>query len=185
MTKWLTRQSCIKCQLLYIIKKLVFVSKVVKSGCTFVRRMIQLSKKARFLHSPVKLSREFKLDVEWWLKYLRAWNDISWFKDQVWSSHEHLHLWTDASDLGYCAIFKNEWTIQPLLKEYKYKSITWREIYALVKATAIWGEQLSKQRIRFHCDNEAVEFILQTGTCKCPEIMTLVHYVNSSISNVL
>ena len=174
LQKWLTRQSCTKRQLLSIIGKLVFVSKVVKSGRTFVRRMIQLSKKARFLHSHVKLSREFKLDVEWWLKYLRVWNGISWFKDQAWSSNEHLHLWTDASDLGYGAIFENEWIMQPFCKEYKYKSITWRELYAIVKATATWGKQLSKRRIRFHCDNEAVVFILQTGTSKCPQIMNLV-----------
>ena len=172
--KWPTRQSCTKHQLLSMIGKHVFVSKVVKSGLTFVRQMIQLSKKARFLHSHVKLSREFKLGVEWWLKYLRAWNGISWFKDQAWSSNEHLHLWTDASDLGYGAIFENEWIMQPFCKEYKYQSITWRELYAIVKATATWGKQLSKRRIRFHCDNEAVVFILQTGTSKCPQIMNLV-----------
>ena len=83
LQKWLTRQSCTKRQLLSLIGKLVFVSQVVKSGRTFVQRMIQLSKKACFLHSHVKLSREFKLDVEWWLKYLSVWNGISWFKDQA------------------------------------------------------------------------------------------------------
>ena len=47
---WKTRKSCTKRELLSLIGKLIFISRVVQPGRTFVRRMIDLSKRIKHLH---------------------------------------------------------------------------------------------------------------------------------------
>ena len=100
------------------------------------------------------------------------------FCDDVWSTNVHvdLHLWTEASDLAIGVYFGQEWFCEPftgLTESYKCMSITWRELYAIVQAVATWCHDL-KGKIMFHCDNEAVCHIIQSGTSKDPAIMSWI-----------
>lgn len=174
LSAWQNKRICTKREILSIVGKLTFISKVVRPGRTFVRRMIETSKKVRHLHHRIRLNREFRSDVTWWLAYLKSWNGVSWFYDKDWSSNAELHLWTDASDLGYGCLYERSWIMQPFCAHYTSRSIAWRELYAIVKATATWGSRLARKRVLFHCDNLAVVHILQSGTSKSPEIMQLV-----------
>ena len=61
LSSWRYRKWCIECQLLSIIGKLIIVSKVVKLGPTFVRRMIDLSKHVNHLHNQIRLNTEFRM----------------------------------------------------------------------------------------------------------------------------
>ena len=83
--------------------KLVFVSRVVKSGRPFVRRMIETSKHVKHLHHKVKLRRQFREDVTWWLYFLLLWNGISMIADD-----------TDASDVAVAAFFEGRWCAIPI-----------------------------------------------------------------------
>ena len=51
------RQVCTKRELLSLIGKLIFIAKVVRSGRTFVRCLIERSKRAKHLHNLVKLDQ--------------------------------------------------------------------------------------------------------------------------------
>ena len=81
LKSWENRHTCTKRQLLSLIGKLSFVSQVVKSGRTITRRLIELSKKAKYLHYKVRLDRHAKEDIKWWLLFLPKWNGISVFYD--------------------------------------------------------------------------------------------------------
>ena len=94
------KRSFRKRDLLTLIEKLNFVSKVVRSGRTFIRRLIECSKKAHHLHHKVKLTKFTRLDIEWWLSYLPVWNGVIAMFDPHWTSNAELHLWTDISDTG-------------------------------------------------------------------------------------
>ena len=85
LEKWSGRRKCTKRQLLSIIGKLTFVSKVVRSGRTFVRRMIETSKRVQALHHRIRLNAEFQKDIQWWLTYLPSWNGVSVFYDEDWT----------------------------------------------------------------------------------------------------
>jgi hypothetical protein len=109
LSRWHTRKKCTKRNILSIIGKLSFVARVVRSGRTFVARMIQLSKSVKHLHHHITLNAEFRKDITWWDKYLAAWNGISMFYNESWITNIHLDIWTDASDLGYGAFYHGEW----------------------------------------------------------------------------
>ena len=177
LNEWQNRKICTKRQLLSLIGRLMFVSRVVRSGRTFVRRLIELSKKVKHLHYKVKLNKDAQQDILWWIKYLPNWNGISVIPDQKCISNTQLQLWTDASDVGYGAYFDGEWIQERFIgkkKQLAINSINWRELYAIVKAAATWGHLFVGKSVCFHCDNMSIVNILQKGTSKCPCIMKLV-----------
>jgi hypothetical protein len=174
---WRGKNWCTKRELLSLIGKLSFICKVVKSGRTFLRRLIDESKRAKYLHYRISLSFAAQKDIEWWLEYLPSWNGISVMYDDLWSTNVDLHLWTDSSDIAIGAYFGQEWFSEPftgLTESYKCMSIAWRELYAIVKAVATWCHHLKGKMVLFHCDNEAVCHIIQSGTSSDPAIMSLV-----------
>ena len=177
LQRWKVKTCCTKRELLSLIGKLTFISKVVRSSRTFVRRMIELSKRVRFLHYKIKLNDGFKCDLNWWLHYLPQWNGVTLFYDEMWTSNIDLHLFTDASNRAIGCYFQGSWLYLEFVGSLFYAanmSINWRELFAIIMAAATWGSHLSQKRVLFHCDNLSVVHILQSGTSKCTEMMKLV-----------
>ena len=71
---WRGKRACRKRELLSLIGKLSHACKVVQAGRIFLRRMIDLSTKARSLDHWVKLGAEFQADLAWWEAFLPSWN---------------------------------------------------------------------------------------------------------------
>jgi len=177
LLNWYKRTHCTKRQLLSIIGKLTFISRVVVAGRTFVRRMINLSKGVRYLHYTIRLDKSFRDDITWWLTFLPSWNGISAFRDDNWVDNDTLELYTDSSNVAIGAVFGVKWFCEPFTGKTSFctdMSITWRELYAIVKAIATWGRHMCNKRIMIHCDNAAVVFIVNSGTSKDIHIMKLV-----------
>ena len=86
------KRSATKREVLSIIGKLIYVSRVVKSGRTFTRRLIEQSKTAKHLHHRIKINSEMRRDLQWWLDYLPSWNGIALFYDDDWTSNMVLVL---------------------------------------------------------------------------------------------
>ena len=172
LNKWNIRKSCSKRELLSIIGKLSFICKVVKSGRTFLRRMIDLSKTVKYLHFRIKLNRSFRADLNWWRSFLPYWNGISVIHRDV-----DTELYTDSSDLGIGCIYRDQWFMVPFtdaISHLRQKSINWRELFAIVKAVATWCHHLANKKVLLYCDNESVTYIVNSGTSREPEIMKLV-----------
>jgi hypothetical protein len=174
LEKFRNRISCKKRDLLSLIGKLIFVSKVVRAGRTFTRRLIELSKKVKYLHHKIKLNKDCRRDIVWWEKYLPFWNGKYMFFDEQSTSNIDIHLHTDASHDGYGCSFHAAWIMNSFTETEKAKTITWKELYAIVIACNTWGYLLCGKRVVFHCDNMAVVNIIQCGVSKNGEIMHLV-----------
>ena len=58
LTAWISKRRCPKRELLSLIGKLSFAAKFVKPGCLFVRRLIDLSTKAKRLNHHLALNTE-------------------------------------------------------------------------------------------------------------------------------
>ena len=175
--EWRDRHTASKRQILSLIGKLTFVSRVVRPGRTFVRRMISLATTVPHLHHKVSLTCEFQLDIDWWLRYLPQWNGVSLFPQSHWESNIDLHLFTDSSDLAAAGYFAGAWFIVPFAHEFlelRNMSINWRELFAIVVAAETFGTRWTGKRIMFHCDNMCVVDVLKSGTCHSERIMDLV-----------
>ena len=97
------KRVCTKRQLLSLIGELSFVSQVVRPGRTFMRSLIDLSKRARYLHHRLRLNRAAYENICWWKNCLSTWNRKSLFYEEHWSCSIGFHLWTDPSDIGIIA----------------------------------------------------------------------------------
>lgn len=169
---WRGRKRATKREILSLIGKLIFISRVVRSGRTFVRRLIDTSKKVKSLNHTVKLNKQFRADIDWWLSFLPSWNGISMFYERNWTRSIDLELFTDASDVAMAGYYHGAWFVE--LVGERQESINWREMYAVVQAAATWGAQWAGKRILFHVDNMSVVYILRSGTSKSPALMDLM-----------
>lgn len=177
LKEWRVKRFCTKRELLSLIGKLTFISRVVRSGRTFVRRMIDLSKRVKHLHYKIKLNSCFRADLEWWLSYLPLWNGIGVFSEEEWVDSDVIHLYTDASDRGIGCVFGTEWFLVQFtgrMSKYAKYNIAWRELYAIVKAASTWGQYLTGKKIVFMCDNEAIVYVVNSGISRDVSIMNLI-----------
>jgi hypothetical protein len=73
LNNWNHRRTCTKRQLKSLIGKLGFISKVVRPGRMFSRRLIDLSTTVQRLHHHITLNKEARADIKWWLDFLPTW----------------------------------------------------------------------------------------------------------------
>ena len=89
---WRSQKHARKCNVLSLIGKPVFMSRVVRYGHTIKRRLFEVIKKVKHLHHIVRFNHEFQADITWWLTFLLSWNGIVMMYKQTWTSSVDLHL---------------------------------------------------------------------------------------------
>ena len=86
-----------------------------------------------------------------------------------------MKLYTDASGIeGWGAFWSGRWLQARWSPTQAVMPILWKELFAIVSAVNSWGHQWAKQKILFHCDNEAVVTIWRKDSTRDPETMALV-----------
>ena len=154
MMSWLGKRTATKRELLSLIGKLSFATKVVPAGRLFLHHLIHLSTSVRWLHHHIHLNPEARADVQFWNSFLPSWNGISIFIVPEWKDAESFQLYTDASgSFGFGAYldgawFRGDWGPHQQLPKC---SIQWQELFAIVSAARTWGHLQAGQCIRFHC----------------------------------
>ena len=159
-------------QLQSLIGLLNFACCVVPPGRAFLRRIIDLTGGLKYPHHRRWVTKEAKELA--WLKFIVSFNGKSVISDNRWFSSEEIHLFTDASGIGFGLILGNEWACAGWPVKLQSKNITIRELSPIVLALKLWGSAIENKCIDFHTDNEAVVHIINNQTCKDEEIMQLV-----------
>ena len=157
-----------------LIGKLSFVSKVVRPGRIFLRRLITLSTSAKRLHHHIYLNKESQADIQWWIKFLPTWNQHTIIPESFTIKNSDLKLFTDASNIGFGAIYKNSWIQASWPQSYIDHSIDFKELFAIVAATLTWGHQWQGKRIIFITDNLPITQIWHSGSSSSPPLMSLI-----------
>ena len=91
------RHKCTKRELLSLIGKLSFACKVVPAGRIFLRRLIDLSTSVKYLHHHLRLNKNAKLDLAWWIEFLPTWHGTAMILESEWIASTSMFLFTDAS----------------------------------------------------------------------------------------
>ena len=172
LEEWYGRKKCTKRDLLSLIGSLSFACKVVKSGRTFLRRLIDLSTKVTSIHHHIDLNMSAREDILWWKRFLPSWNGVCLIQDQFISSDD-LNLFTDASGVGLGGYFNGRWFSTRIRQVYS-QNIAYLELLAIVTAVGCWCKLLLNKQIILFTDNEAIVEVWASGTSKNPYIMKLV-----------
>ena len=103
------------------------------------------------------------------------WNGKAFFLDPTWTPAYHLQLYTDASStIGFDAYWNGAWFSQPWPQSMMSNPIEWKELYAIVMACEVWGKHWSSKRLLFHCDNQAIVHVWESGLSHSSSLICLV-----------
>jgi hypothetical protein len=79
LQSWSRKTTCSRRDLGSLIESLHHAYRVVISGRTFLRRMIDLLCCFRHRNHPISLNVEFRRDLHWWLSFFQEWNGMLFF----------------------------------------------------------------------------------------------------------
>ena len=181
------RNKCTKWELLSLIGKLSFSCKVLPAGRIFLRRLIDLSTTVKQIHHHIRLTADARLDMRWWLDFLPQWSGKTLILENHWTPSTSMQLFTDASGTyGWGAYWNGKWLQGKWSEAQLHMDITWKELFAIVMAVHTWGSLWKRQKILFHCDNQAVVSIWKAGSTKAKETMALVRllYYSAAKHNI-
>ena len=158
-----------------IIGLLSFCCSVVRPGRCFLRRLIDLTVGVSRPNHRVTLNKAARRDLSAWLIFVEFFNGSNLLLQERWITSPALDLHTDASgSLGYGAIFKEHWIMGAWPEHLIDFPITFKEIFPVVLALEIWGNELRNQCIILHIDNMAAVYILNKQSSRDKDIMVLV-----------
>ena len=128
---------------------------------------------------PIRLNREFHLDLSWWLEFFQSWNGYSLLLSPCWAPIPDLHVSSDAAgSVGYGAILSKDWFAGRWSPLQIPLSITYKELFPIVLAASRWGHQWSTKRVEFCSDNTAVVEVLRSGTSRDSNLMVLLRHLS-------
>lgn len=161
-------------QLQSLIGMLNFACKVVPPGRTFLRRLIDLTVGLKKPYHHRRLNSEAKADLNAWGLFLDHFNGKAFFPSGITHSSASLHLFTDASDLGYGCTFGKEWFFGQFSSNWLQFNIAVRRFLPIVIALELWFHQFKNCTVILHSDNIAVVHVINKNTSKDPHLMTLM-----------
>ena len=178
LQEWQGKKACRKRELLSLIGLLSHASKAVRSGRTFLRRLIDLSMTVKRPDRMVRLNQAARSDLEWWRRHCESWNGRALMLPKKERGQEwQVSLESDASGSWGCgAIWGAKWLQVQWqgLEGVAELNITIKELLPIILAAAIWGRGWAGKLVRARCDNMAVVAVLETRTSKERDVMHLL-----------
>ena len=172
---WRKKKACTKRELMSLIGVLQHACRVVRSGRSFLRRMINLSTVVKEPHHHIRLNLGFRSDLEWWATFLPCWNGVGIIGQNT-RSTPRLVVTSDASGTWGCGAFtcSGDWFQLSWGNAWKSVHITVKELLPVFIACAVWGRAVRGSTVRCRTDNAAVVSIINTGRSKDELAMHLV-----------
>ena len=168
LSTWGDRKTCSRRELESLIGLLNHACKVVRSGRSFLRRMIDL------LHSVpmhplrphlIRLNRAFRADLAWWRLFVAEWNGVSFLAPP--RQTPITELATDASGSWGCGAWHGSRWFQIAWDDTSQSlPIAAKELLPIVLACELWGREWCGRLVRCHCDNQVVVAGLRSRTSR-------------------
>ena len=133
LANWHLCKAATKQQLLFLIGRLAHATKVVIPGRIFLRRMIDLSAKAKQLHHWMHLNREFQSDLLWWEQFLTKWNGTSMLQVQGSGPQDEICSTDVSGKWGCAAVWQSNWLSAPWPPSWAERNIADKELVPIIR----------------------------------------------------
>ncbi len=150
-----------------------FLTRVIKCGRVFLRRLYDLTKGPSIPTRIVRITEEARRDLRAWKVLLQNFNGTKIISPVNWELPDW-RLYSDASGSGFAAIFGSHWIQGTFPPEWKDMSIALKELVPVYLAMAIWFPFFISKNVLFNVDNISVVYILQSQSSPDVQIMSLV-----------
>ncbi|KAK3751282.1 hypothetical protein QZH41_002731, partial [Actinostola sp. cb2023] len=167
LVSWLTKKTATKADLQSLVGKLSFVSKCVRQSRLFLSRILAVLCTLKRNHHRTRLTREFRRDLTWWLRFLRTYNGVSLIRSSPWSAPDIVFS-TDACLTGCGGVSHSQYfhATFPAEAQSQFADIHRLEALAILVALRLWGHSWTGLRMQVFCDNQAVVSALSSGKVK-------------------
>ena len=157
-----------------IVGLLNHACKAVRSGRSFLRRLIDLTCVRRKEEEEIRINREARSDIEWWHQFSQSWNGISMLSALRRQPPVGVVTADASGNWGCGALSDKEWFQLPWEGNLGSSHITIKELTLMVIAVAVWGKKWKGHTILLRSDNMATVNILNSGTSHNSEAMHLM-----------
>ena len=167
LPNWLSKKSATRRQLQSLLGKLQFVGKCVAPSRVFISRILVLLRGLKYNNHKVRLTAEFRKDIQWWMNFIQIYNGVSMIKTMDWSKVDQIFS-TDACLTGCGALCNNNFfhrEFPDFVKQINL-SIVHLECLAIMVAIKYWYCSWHGYKITIYCDNEAVCHVINSGKTK-------------------
>lgn len=164
-------------QLQSLLGLLNFCCKVIRPGRAFLRRLCDLLSGYQSCHkikTTISLTQSACQDLLAWRIFLQLFNGIGILTSKRWQSARKLHLYTDASKIGYSLVFGSRWYGDAWNESHRCLNIMVLEFIPIVMAISVFANELANSNLIFHTDNQALVHVINNQTSKCPITMHLL-----------
>ena len=118
--------------------------------------MIDLITCFRKKDRPIRLNKEFHLDLQWCDLLLAEWHGVSFWLYPRLSPAVDLEAASNAAgSIGFGSYFKGFWFAGPWAVSQRQQSIAYKELFPVVVAAHVWGPQWSKKHVLSRSNNDA------------------------------
>ena len=172
LQSWVGRKACTRRELESLVGLLHHACRVIRPGRSFLRRMIDLLRIPRRQHHRLRLNRQFRADLRWWLTFASHWNGVALFPP---TTPAKFQVTSDASGWWGCgAWFQSSWFQFQWPTGAEHHHIAFKELLAVVMACAIWGGDWYGSQVSCRCDNQAAVQAIASRSCRDPSMMHLL-----------
>ena len=148
------KRSVTKRDLQSLVAKLIFATRVVFGGRTFLRRMIDTVNHMQRPHHHVRINAHLRTDLEWWKELLGVFNGKTFFIASEPVPTEEFS--TDACPIGRGGFFQGDWSYVNWATNYPSLvnvHINLQEMFTVLIALERWKDQLHHKWIIVSSDN--------------------------------
>ena len=165
-------KSCHRKELESLIGHLNHACKVVRSGRSFLRRMIDLLHAVHetpHSRTSIRLNVEFRSDLARWHTFVSQWNGVSFLSPP--SLLPETQVTSDASGTWWCDAWCKTYFQVLWGQRSQSLSIAEKELIPIILACDAWGTSWKGQQVRCRCDNQVVVACLRSRTSKSKSLM--------------
>ena len=179
---WYSKTKASKRQLQSLVGQLLYIHKCVRSARVFVNRILDTLRKIPDKGNIV-LSDEFRKDILWFIKFVKEFNGIVYYKKSIQPPIEYMTL--DASLSGMGGNFKNMVYACPVNPRFNHSNVSLivhLEMLNILIALRLWTCHFKHHRVLIDCDNMAVVYILRSGKTKDPFLAAVARNIACHIA---
>lgn len=173
LQKFSKRKRATRKQLQSLAGKLNWACQVIKGGRIFLRRIIDSMAQLKHASHKVLLSQDFKLDLNWWIRFLAIFNGLMPIRDKK----PIVDVEVDACNKAAGMYFRGDWRYSPFRFDYP-SACTWhinhKELLSVLLAAQRWGHLWANSRVIIHTDSMVAKAILNKGTTRNSAIMRVL-----------
>ena len=176
LSEWGSRKHGSRKELESLVGHLNHACKVVRSGRSFLRCILDLLHSVHLPpHSqrPIRLNAGFRSDIAWWSTFVSGWNGVSFLPPP--SLLPETVYTTDASGSWGCGAWHlNSWFHIQWDQRSQGWSIAAKELVPIIMGLAAWGSFWRGCRVLCRCDNQVVVASLRSRSSKDKQVMHLL-----------